>query len=198
MARRVREQTAQAHRMGHIVRVARLSGRLARAHGIDPGPARIAGLLHDLARLFPAERLLEESARRGLPIGPFERANPIVLHAALGAELAREEFGITDAGVLSAIRKHTVADAVMSPLDSVVYLADGLEPGRVFPGRAELAALAFRDLDAALGGLLASTLAYLAQRGLTAAPQTRAAAQRYGIDPATVSAPVSSKEHCSA
>ena len=126
--------------MAHIVRVARLGGRLAYAHGIDPDAARTAGLLHDLARLFPAERLLAESERRGLPVGPFERANPVVLHAALGAELAREEFGVSDPAVLSAIRKHTVADAVMSPLDRSSTLPTGSSPdvtspaGRNSPG----------------------------------------------------------------
>jgi len=179
------------------VRVAELGGHLAHAHGLDPEPARVAGLLHDLARLFPPQRLLEESARRGIAIGPFERANPIVLHAPLGAELAREEFGITDQGVLSAIRKHTLADAVMSPLDAVVYLADGLEPGRAFPERAALAALAFRDLDGAMRGVLASTLAYLQRRGLAAAPQTLAAAGRYGLTVPTNSVR-SEKEHRSA
>jgi predicted HD superfamily hydrolase involved in NAD metabolism len=197
LARRVRAHLDQDHRSAHVVRVAELGGHLAHAHGLDPEPARIAGLLHDLARLFGPERLLEESARRGIPIGPFERANPIVLHAPLGAELAREEFGITDESVLSAIRKHTLADAVMSPLDAVVYLADGLEPGRAFPERAALAAEAFRDLDGAMRGVLAATLTYLQRRGLEAAPQTLAAARRYGLTVSTNSAP-SKKEHRSA
>ena len=181
--------------MAHVVRVARMSAQLARAHGLDPETARLAGLLHDLARLFPAERLLEESARRAIPIGAFERANPIVLHASVGAELAREQFGVTDAGVLSAIRKHTLADAVMSPLDAVVYLADGLEPGRAFPERAALATLAFHDLEGAMRGLLASSIAYMTARGFTVAPQTLGAARRYGAGspPSTAE-----KEHCSA
>lgn len=193
----MRAHLDQTHRSAHVVRVAELGGHLAHAHGLDPEPARIAGLLHDLARLFGPERLLEESARRGIPVGPFERANPIVLHAPLGAELAREEFGITDESVLSAIRKHTLADAVMSPLDAVVYLADGLEPGRAFPERAALAAEAFRDLDGAMRGVLAATLTYLQRRGLEAAPQTLAAARRYGLTVSTNSAPPK-KEHRSA
>jgi HD superfamily phosphohydrolase YqeK len=82
--------------------------------------------------------------------------------------------------VLSAIRKHTLADAVMSPLDKVVYLADGLEPGRDFADRAALAALAFEDLDAAMLAVLASSIAYLRERGHAVAPQTLAAAQPYG------------------
>ena len=134
-ARAVRASFDQRHRYEHVVRVARLAERLAATHGVDTLRARLAGLLHDLARLYPAERLLRECSERGLPIGPFERSNPIVLHARLGAELARERFGVDDPGVLSAIRKHTVADGVMTPLDAVVYLADGLEPGRSFSER---------------------------------------------------------------
>jgi predicted HD superfamily hydrolase involved in NAD metabolism len=138
-------------------------------------------MLHDLARLYSAERLLRECAERGMAIDAFERAHPVVLHARLGAELARERFGVHDEGVLSAIRKHTLADAVMSPLDAVVYLADGLEPGRDFADRAELAALAFRDLDGAMRAVLASSIAYLRERGLAISPHTIAAARRYGI-----------------
>lgn len=183
-ARAVRSELAQRHRYEHVVRVARLGERLAVAHGVDPLRARIAGLLHDLARLYPADRLLSECAQRGMPISTFEQQNPIVLHARLGAELARERFGVDDPGVLSAIRKHTVADGVMSPLDAVVYLADGLEPGRSFPERAALAALAFQDPDAAMRAVLSSSIAYLSSRGLAIAPQTLDAARRYGADPA--------------
>jgi predicted HD superfamily hydrolase involved in NAD metabolism len=180
-ARAVREHLDQRNRYAHVVRVARMAERLARAHGVEPLPARIAGMLHDLARLYSAERLLRECAERGMEIDAFERAHPIVLHARLGAELARERFGIGDEGVLSAIRKHTLADAVMSPLDAVVFLADGLEPGRDFPDRADLAALALRDLDAAMRAVLASSIAYLRDRSLAISPHTLAAARQYGI-----------------
>jgi predicted HD superfamily hydrolase involved in NAD metabolism len=175
-ARAVRAALHQRHRYAHVLRVARMAEALARAHGVDPLRARVAGLLHDLARLYSADRLLRECAERGLPIDAFEREHPVVLHARLGAELARERFGVDDPDVLSAIRKHTLADAVMSPLDKVVYLADGLEPGRDFADRAVLAALAFEDLDAAMRAVLASSIAYLRERGLSVAPQTQAAA----------------------
>jgi predicted HD superfamily hydrolase involved in NAD metabolism len=180
-ARAVRDAFDQRHRYAHVLNVARMAERLASTHGVDPLRARVAGLLHDLARLYPAERLLRECAERGMAIGNFERANPVVLHARLSAELARERFGVDDPGVLSAIRKHTVADRVMTPLDAVVYLADGLEPGRTFPEQPVLAALAFRDLDGAMRALLLSTIAYLGARGLAVAPETLAAARRYGI-----------------
>jgi predicted HD superfamily hydrolase involved in NAD metabolism len=178
-ARAVRAHLAQEHRFAHTLRVARTAELLAVAHGADPLRARVAGLFHDLARLYPMERLLRECEERAMPIDDFERANPIVLHARLGAELARDDFGVTDEAILSAIRKHTVAGATMSPLDAILYLADGLEPGRAFAERAELLALAFRDLDAAMLALIENGLLYLRSRRAAAAPDTLAALATY-------------------
>ena len=86
---------------------------------------------------------------------------------------------IADERVLDAMRRHTVAAPHMTRLDAIVYLADGLEPGRQFPEREALESLAFRDLDAAMRALLESSLAYLGARGLEAAPQTLAALEYY-------------------
>jgi predicted HD superfamily hydrolase involved in NAD metabolism len=182
-ARRVREHIGQRHRYTHILSVARTAERLARTHGVDAASARVAGLLHDLARLYPGERLLRECAERGMPIDEFERENPVVLHARLGAELARDWFGVTDEAILSAIRKHTLAAATMSPLDEILYLADGLEPCRDYAGRADMLALAFEDLRAAMAAHLSEALAHQRERGLTPSPQTLAALDHYAPIP---------------
>jgi len=179
IARAVREAIGQDHRYAHVIRVTRLADKLAQRHGEDANAARLARLLHDVARLFSGERLLAECEARGLAIDAFERRNPIVLHARLGAEIARERFAIADERILDAIRRHTVGASSMTRLDAIVYLADGLEPGRDFPEREALESLAFRDLDAAMRALLESSLAYLETRGLDAAPQTIAALKNY-------------------
>ncbi len=175
----MRDHLGQEHRFAHTVRVARLADRLAQRHAASTANARLAGMLHDLARLYSAERLLHEAARRAMPLDDFERRNPVVLHARIGAEVAREKFGVEDAAVLGAIRRHTLAGPAMSRFDAILYLADGLEPGRTFGERAALEALAMHDLDAAMLALLRSTLDYLRNRGLDAAPQTVAALQTY-------------------
>ncbi|MDQ6823263.1 MAG: bis(5'-nucleosyl)-tetraphosphatase (symmetrical) YqeK [Candidatus Eremiobacteraeota bacterium] len=185
---RVRAQIEQEHRYAHCVRVARLAERFARAHGASAPKARLAGMLHDLARLYSASRLLEECARRGIVPTDFERQNPIVLHAPLSAALASEIFGVNDDEVLSAIAKHTVAAPVMSTLDCVVYLADGLEPGRTFPERLDLARLAEIDLAAAMRGTLASSLQFYKQQGIAVSPQTLAAAHTFGLRTGTLEA----------
>jgi predicted HD superfamily hydrolase involved in NAD metabolism len=185
LAQRVQKHLGQQHRYAHCVRVARMSENLARAHGADPHKARLAGMLHDLARLYPAERLLRESTEFGLPVDDYAREHPVVLHAPLSAYLARSMFGIADAQVLSAIAKHTLGAREMSPLDCILYLADGLEPGRDFSERARLAAVAERDLNEAMRATIASTLRYLMQRNLPIAPQTAAAMHTFGLSSST-------------
>ena len=179
LCRALRRELGQGHRYAHTVRVARLADRLAQAHGEDAARARTAGMLHDVARLYATDRLVAESEARGLTLDAFERSHPVVLHARLGAELARERFGIEDEAVLSAIRKHTLGAGEMSPLDAIVYLADALEPGRSYEDRAALEALAFADLSAALAAVLRSQQEYLKKRRLEPAPQTLAALHRY-------------------
>jgi predicted HD superfamily hydrolase involved in NAD metabolism len=177
LARAVRAHLDQDHRYRHCVRVARSADILAQIHGVESRKARLASMLHDLARLYSNERLVNECERRKLPIDDFERRNPIVLHAPLGAALAREQFGVEDPDVLSAIAKHTLGAEAMSPLDCVVYLADALEPGRDFANREKIWDLARTDLPAAMSAAIADSFVYLASLGREPAPQTLAMAR---------------------
>lgn len=180
LLRRVREHLKQDDRYAHSVRVARSAGTLARRHGVDARKARLAGLLHDLARLYSAARLLDECERRGFFIDDFERAHPVLLHARLGAALAREQFGIGDPEVLSAIEKHTTGAAEMSPLDCVVYLADSLEPARKFAERPALWNIALLDLEEAMRETLALAIRRHERKGLAPSPPALAAAALFG------------------
>ena len=181
LAAHVRTHIGQKHRYEHTVRVARCADVLAQCHGLDARKARLAGMLHDLARLYPGPRLISECELRSMPISAFERANPVVLHARLGASIAQDAFGVHDPEVLSAIEAHTVGSESMSSLDCVLYLADGLEPGRDFPHRRELWELATRDLDEGMRHVLQSTLEHLARKGIPIAPQTLGAARQFGV-----------------
>jgi predicted HD superfamily hydrolase involved in NAD metabolism len=171
----------QRHRYAHSLRVARLAGSLARAHGGDVQAAILAGLLHDLARLESGPELVRACSERGLAIDAFEREHPIVLHARLGAELARERFGVRAEPVLAAIRSHTLGAPGMSQLEEIVYLADALEPGREFSERGAYLRVAYEDIPEAMRLVLAASIAYLRDRGLTVAPRTAAAIAAYAL-----------------
>lgn len=107
-----------------------------------------------------------------MSVSPVELAAPLLLHARVGAEVARRDFGIDDPEILSAIASHTVARPNMSLLDKCVYLADSIEPSRTFADRAALAALADADLDAAFFTSVQSSIRHLVGAGVPIAPET--------------------------
>ncbi len=117
-------------RLNHILRVEETAVKLAQYHDLDWERAAQAGLLHDLAKYFKPKRLLELAKADGLDIDPMDEINPHLLHADVGAIVARDEFGVCDAEVLAAVRNHTLGRAEMSLLSCVVFLADSMEPGR--------------------------------------------------------------------
>lgn len=117
-------------RIQHILGVEQMAIDLARHHSLDVAKAAQAGLMHDLAKYFKSPRLLEMARAEGLPLDPVDEANPHLLHADVGAIVARDEFGVTDPDILQAIANHTLGQPGMSDLSCVVFLADSLEPGR--------------------------------------------------------------------
>lgn len=140
-------------RFEHTINVAALAEELAVEHGLDGQKARTAGLLHDLGRRMPPHELAAYARRRRLP-APRRAAliarEPMLLHAYASADLARRELGVRDPEILSAVSKHTLGAARMSPLDKVVYVADACSSDRTHRGVAATRRLAFRDLDGAL------------------------------------------------
>ena len=137
-------------RYAHSAGVAAEAVRLARLHGADAARAELAGWLHDCAKGIPVDEQVATCDRLGVPLDDWTRACPPVVHGALGAFLARRDYGVTDEAVLQAIRRHTVGAPGMTLLDKIVYLADLVEPGRAFEGVDELRALVDRDLDEAI------------------------------------------------
>jgi HD superfamily phosphohydrolase YqeK len=79
-----------------------------------------------------------------------------------------------DPEVAGAIRLHTVGDAGMTVLEKCVYLADYLEPGRAFPGVAEVRELAMTSLDAAVGAAVRLGLLDIIHRGRGVVPEALA------------------------
>lgn len=124
----------------HSCGVSSLSCTLATLYGVDPLDAAFAGLLHDWDRCETDEDLLEKAYNFHIEVDEVLRANPHLLHAHTGAHSVHEyflthpELGELPQGVQQAIANHTVGCTNMTELDMVVYVADMIEPSRMYPG----------------------------------------------------------------
>ena len=160
-------------RYEHSLGVADTAAFLARRFGEDEARARTAGLLHDCAREFPNEAMRAEADARGVSYGAVEASMPLLLHAPLGALLARETSGAEDEAVLRAIARHTVGGASMTALDKIVYFADMVEPTRAYPGVEELRRLMREaDLDEMTLAGLTRSIAFVLEKGHLIHPDT--------------------------
>jgi predicted HD superfamily hydrolase involved in NAD metabolism len=153
-----------SHRYQHTLGVMYTCAALAMVHGVDLGKAQTAGLLHDCAKCIPNEKKLKLCKKHEIPVTPFEKENPFLIHAKLGAYLARKKYKVEDEEILSAIRCHTTGKEAMTALEQILFIADYIEPTRsTAPHLERLRRLAFQDLDQCTYEILRDTLTYLRQ-----------------------------------
>ena len=132
--RELRERVSPK-RFKHSLGVSSACEELATSYGIDVRKARLAGLLHDWdkgmdddqARARVVELHMEDE------VDPWIVEHmPRVLHGYTAARALARDFPQIPEDVLQAIDRHTTAAENMSPLDMVLYIADAIEPSRMF------------------------------------------------------------------
>ena len=173
-------KTLKAKRFEHTMGVTYTAACLAMRYGADQEKARMAGLLHDCAKYLSPKEKISGCMKYGLTVSEFEEKNPELLHAKLGAAIAREKYGIDDPEILSAITWHTTGKPGMDLLDKILYIADYMEPNRdQAPNLKEVRRIAFLDLDECLYLILKDTVAYLSGRKITIDPITNETYEYY-------------------
>ncbi len=155
-------------RRAHIGRVTTLLDRWARELALDADEAQAwhdAGRWHDALRDAP-EPLLR--ALSGDQNSPME-----ILHGPAAATMLARE-GEKRAGVLSAIRFHTVGSAGWDRTGRALFMADFLEPGRQFmqADRAFLAGQVRRDFDGVFRQLVRMRLEWTLREGKALFPES--------------------------
>lgn len=111
----------------HTLGTAECAKSLAEKFDLNTEKAYIAGLLHDCAKCFSNEKLLE-IIHENLNVEECEMLNYKTLHAPVSAFIAEKEFGVEDKEILSAIRWHTLGKLEMTDFEKIVFLADKIEP----------------------------------------------------------------------
>lgn len=144
-------------RLFHIAGVIATAIGYAKKLGESVDNARIASLLHDVAKY----------------LNPLDYPNCIippnapnsVKHQFLGAYLAREELGVQDENVLNAICYHTTGRPNMSTLEKIVFLADLLEPSRDYEEVDYLRNLVNQDFEMGFKKCLERLVVHLENNG---------------------------------
>lgn len=113
-------------RFAHSLVTAEQAAKLAKNFGVDDKKAYIAGLVHDCAKCMKPEEMLMIADIMG--IDENEKNNFKILHAPVGAYVAKQRYGITDEEILSSIRWHTLGKCNMTDFEKIIYLADKVEP----------------------------------------------------------------------
>lgn len=111
----------------HTLGTADCAKELAKQFKLNQDKAYLAGLLHDCAKCFPNEKLLD-IIHKPLDVEECEMLNYKTLHAPVSAYIAETEFKITDKEILSAIRWHTLGKLDMTDFEKIVFIADKIEP----------------------------------------------------------------------
>lgn len=160
------------NRVRHVLGCRDTAVELARRWGADETDAARAGMLHDITKALDGPLQLTVCQEYGKILDAFSRKYPKTLHALTGSLVAERIFG-ENPQVVAAIRNHTTGRADMSLLETIIYVADYMEPNRDFPGVEELRELAFTDIYGALKLGLRMTLDHLARQGSEVSPETQ-------------------------
>jgi predicted HD superfamily hydrolase involved in NAD metabolism len=159
------------HRYQHTLGVMETAIQLAKQYGADVKKAELAAIFHDYAKFRSKEEMKQIILEQNMP-NDLLVYNTELWHAPVGAYLVKTEVGIQDEDILDAIRYHTSGRANMTLLEKIVYVADYIEPGRIFPGVDEVRELAQQDLDKALIKALQNTIQFLLKKNQPIYPDT--------------------------
>lgn len=166
----------------HTMGVVDESVKLAEIYGThaDKEKAKIAALLHDCAKDYPADLKKRLCKEYHISLDEIMKKQPDLIHPFLGAEIAKREYLVDDEEILNAIRYHTTGRNQMSLLEKVIFIADYIEAGREeFEGLEEARRLAYLDLDMAMRYILEETIDYVKEKNRMLHPLSAEALEYY-------------------
>ncbi|MGN1327384.1 MAG: bis(5'-nucleosyl)-tetraphosphatase (symmetrical) YqeK, partial [Clostridia bacterium] len=113
----------------HSVGVMEMCEILAKRYNADVETAKLAGILHDIAKEIPPEEKLKYVEQNNIQIDEIERINTPILHGKIGADIAKNKYGVNEQ-IQKAIEYHTTTSPEMDMIAKIVYVSDKIELNR--------------------------------------------------------------------
>jgi predicted HD superfamily hydrolase involved in NAD metabolism len=158
-------------RFKHTLGVVERAIEYANIYGENIENVKIAAILHDCAKEISEEESLSMLNEYGVKLDEIEKKNTKLLHAKLGAEIAKHKYGLSDE-IANAIRYHTTGRENMTMLEKIIYLADATEKNRTYYKEEnelsleEVVRLIEKDIDEGMQYVLKWTINSLIRRNL--------------------------------
>jgi len=156
----------------HSLNVMEEAVKLAVHYNADVEKARIAGLLHDCAKNIGKDEEERLVRKYGIVTDDIQRQSSALMHSIIGMYIARDEYGVDDEEILSAIYWHTTGRPGMTLHEKIIFVADYIEPGRNFDVVKRVREYVYEDLDRCILLCTDSTIMYLIQKGKVIHPYT--------------------------
>ena len=135
-------------RFTHTLGVVEMSEKLAKIHNADIEKCKVAALLHDICKEMDMEYIKNICKNNFMnELSEEDLENNEILHGFAGAYYVKNELGIDDKEILSAIKYHTVGEKNMTLVEKIVYIADAIEYGRNYLSVVEIREETFKNLD---------------------------------------------------
>lgn len=135
-------------RFTHTLGVVEMSEKLAKIYNADIEKCKIAALLHDICKEMDMEYIKNICKNNFMnELTEEDLENNEILHGFAGVYYVKNELGINDEEILSAIKYHTVGAKNMTLVEKIVYIADAIEYGRNYPSVTEIREETFKNLD---------------------------------------------------
>ena len=116
-------------RYTHSIGVMNMAVELAQYYNADVETAKIAGLLHDIAKEMTPEEKIKYVEENNILIDEVERINTPILHGKIGADIAKRKYGVKEQ-IQKAIEYHTTTSPDMDIIAKIVYVSDKIEINR--------------------------------------------------------------------
>ncbi len=125
----------------------------AKIYDVDEEKMKIAGIAHDIAKEIPKEKQIEVAETYGVILDEFEKKHIPLIHAKLGAVIAKKDFCCSD-DICESIKWHTTGKENMSIMEKILFIADATGRDRNFDNTEYLYNLAKENIDEAVKFLL--------------------------------------------
>ena len=142
-------KTLSDERFYHSKCVMERCEEVAKMVGFDVDIAKKVGIAHDIAKEMPDEEKIQYCKDNNIEIDNIEEQKTILLHAKIGADIVKKQFGFSES-MANAIKSHTTGLPNMDILAKILLVADCTSDERGFPDIEYTNQLLQKDIDEAV------------------------------------------------